>query len=313
MYRICDLLLSSDLDFPELDRAEGGKAEFAFRLLPEESPAPVSVDWLHHWRSPDDEITLSFARHGLDWLLQFPELARFQVSADGRDVRCHRAPGVPLETIRHLFLDQVVPLTLNQRGRLVLHASTVLGPRGAVAFLGETGRGKSTLSASLTRLGWPVLTDDCLMLEERAEAIFAVPSYPGLRLWSDTVAALFREEPEVTRVAHYTTKKRLGANGSLRFSHEAAPVQRMYVLNPGEVDGSPTTAAIVRLTPRAAFVEMVKVAFKMDITDRTRIRDEFERLARIARLPLFYSLTFPRDLSRLPAVREAILDHQDER
>ncbi|HKS96499.1 MAG TPA: hypothetical protein VJV74_10250, partial [Terriglobia bacterium] len=125
-------------------------------------------------------------------------------------MRCRPRKAIPLDTVRHLFLDQVFPLLLSKRGRLVLHASAVLIPGGAIAFLGETGQGKSTLASSFSQRGFPFLTDDCLLLEEKGGQLVGIPSYPGLRLWPKTVAALFAEEPPVSRVAHYTTKKRLG-------------------------------------------------------------------------------------------------------
>ena len=34
----------------------------------------------------------------------------------GAKVRCQPRPGIPLKTIRHLLVDQVMPLVLSQRG-----------------------------------------------------------------------------------------------------------------------------------------------------------------------------------------------------
>jgi len=44
-----------------------------------------------------------------------------------------------------------------------------------IAFLGETGQGKSTIAASLGRQGFPVVTDDCLVVEEKEDEILGIP------------------------------------------------------------------------------------------------------------------------------------------
>jgi hypothetical protein len=52
-----------------------------------------------------------------------------------------------------------------QRGRLVLHASTVLAGDHAVAFTGRSGAGKSTIAACLDRRGMPLLADDVTVVD----------------------------------------------------------------------------------------------------------------------------------------------------
>jgi hypothetical protein len=213
-----------------------------------------------------------------------------------------------LETIRHLLLDQVIPLVLSVRGRLVLHASAVVVPRGAIAFLGETGQGKSTLSGSFVTQGFPLVTDDCLLLQEAGEHLFGHPSYPGLRLWPDSVAALFGQGTRLCHVAHYTEKKRLGPdNGPLPFCADPAPLQRVYVLAPYEETEDTKAITFAPLSPREAFMELVKHTYRLDIIAQERLNEEFECVARVVALLPLCRLAFPQDLSLLPTVREAIL------
>ena len=67
--------------------------------------------------------------------------------------------------------------------------------------------------------------------------------------------------------------------------------------------------SITSLTPREALLELISYSFKLDITDREFLKREFEYLCNLATLPLFYRLIFPRDLSLLPIVEEAILEN----
>lgn len=55
---------------------------------------------------------------------------------------------------------------LYQRGHLVLHASAVLFNSSAVAFMGETNTGKSSLTALFNSDGCGVLSDDVTALSQ---------------------------------------------------------------------------------------------------------------------------------------------------
>ena len=167
----------------------------------------------------------------------------------------------------------------------MLHASAVVVPRGAIAFVGVTGQGKSTLSGSFVTQGFPLLTDDCLLLQEEGEHLFGHPSYPGLRLWPDSVAGVFGQGTRLCHVAHYTEKKRLGPdNGPLPFCADPAPLQRVYVLAPYEETEDTKAITLAPLSPREAFMELVKNTYRLDIIAQRRLNEEFERVARVVGL-----------------------------
>lgn len=314
-YQFFGLILRSNVPLPELVPANGQEPECTFQLLPVAQCGPASGPWFHHWRLPNGTIWLSCAKQGPSYWLHFPALADFLVSASGKEIRCFPDTETPMETIRHLFLDQVVPRVLSQQGRLVLHASAVAAPEGAIAFLGESGQGKSTLCASFCESGYPLLADDCLLTTEVRGRFFGVPSYPGLRLWPDVAAALLGQEaPDLAPVAHYTEKKRLGpSSGPLPFCTESVPLARLYLLASSDEATLPPSITLVPLSRREAFLELVRHTYRLDITDREHLRKDFERLSRLTAAPLFRRLTIPRDLALLPAVRAAILADLTER
>jgi hypothetical protein len=57
------------------------------------------------------------------------------------------------------------------RGNFCLHSSANQGPRGVIAFVGASGRGKSTLAGLLAETGWPQLADDILPLRLDGAAV----------------------------------------------------------------------------------------------------------------------------------------------
>ena len=87
---------------------------------------------------------LAVTRSG--YLLRFPRQCDFVVSADATriDTRPHRQ--VAPEILEHLLADQVLPRCLAQRGELVAHAAGIAFGRDIALFVGESGRGKSTLA-----------------------------------------------------------------------------------------------------------------------------------------------------------------------
>jgi hypothetical protein len=310
-YKVCDLVLRSNIPLPELPATEGVPS-CTFELVSLPSKEPQEVLWFHEWRLPDGRPWVFFGRRGSEYFLRFPELAEFRISGDGGTISCVPVVDGDEATIRHLLLDQVIPMMLSLKERLVLHAGAVATKAGAIAFLGRSGRGKSTLTAGFSRRGIPLVTDDCLLLRIDDEGYSAIPSYPGARLWDDVIPSLFEKEPAVTRVATYNEKKRISLQeGQLRFCGDPIPLKNIYSLGlPEEASGS-HSVLIRRLPPREAFMELVQHAYFLDFTDRGRLQEKFESIAGLsARYPV-YRLAYRHDLSQLSAVQEAILRHAE--
>ncbi|MBK8358824.1 MAG: hypothetical protein IPL15_07500 [Comamonadaceae bacterium] len=136
-------------------------------------------------------------------------------------------------TVEHLYLNQVLPLALSRQGKLVLHGSAVdIGGQG-VAFLGESGRGKSTLAASFATEGTRFLTDDGLLLEWVSDQCMILPSHPSIRLWEDSQDALVSDSATVAPAVSFTTKSRFLAGPGIPFCDEAWPLQRVFFLGDG--------------------------------------------------------------------------------
>ncbi len=306
LYSICGFTLKSNIALPELLFAYNKKPNLAFRLLrAQRVDAPFR--WLHHYLLFDGRPWLSVGELGTGYLFRFPDLADFHLLPKAKEIRCYPNPNTPLETIRHLLLDQVMPLILSERGKLVLHASAVVTPEGAIAFLGETGRGKSTLTASFAQRGFSVLTDDCLLVEEQNGQLFGIPSYPGLRLWPDSISALFGNKSRLPRVAHYADKKRLTARDErLRFATEAAPLHKIYVLA-GAQQTEHLMPTIDQLSPRDAFIELITYSYRLRVSGHKRLNKEFERIGRAASSLAVCRLSSPKNLSLLAVVQDAIL------
>lgn len=308
-YQICGRTFRSNVPIPELLPANERQPEFTFQLCTDTPEYSESVRWLNHWDSIDGSIWLAFAKLEAGYLLRFPDLADFVVSENARSLRCYPQANCPPETMRHLLLNQVIPVVLSHAGNLVLHASACATPHGVMAFMGMTGAGKSTLAASFGQRGFAILTDDCLLVEENNGVITTVPSYPGLRLWPESVEALFEQEPAMRPLAHYTDKKRLMFEQDTIDS--PLSLNAIYVLTQPDTMPEISEVKISPMTTSEALLETVRHTFQLDITDRERLGRSFKRHEWLAKSIQFFRLNFPREHAFLPTVNSAILDHLD--
>jgi hypothetical protein len=313
-YRVYGHILSCNAPLHELeqtpspDSTENTDLRILFSSADEPIPSPSS--WYLTISLADGTPWLHCAKVSPGYLLHFPNLASFVFDTSSDVLRCVPQQQTPPHTLRHLLLDQVLPLVLNHKGKEVLHGAAVVTPYGACAFVGPTGAGKSTLAASFLSTGYSVLTDDCVVLDARGGEIVAIPSYPGLRLWDDALAALFGTTGSCAPVAHYTPKQRFtAALSATPFCSSAVPLAGIYVLGTSDAEHAvpASTPEMHPLAEREALMTLLSLAFKLDILDHRMLTREFDFLHRlITHIPV-RRLTVPDSFAALPAVHAAVL------
>ena len=267
--------------------------------------ALLSQEPFHQWVFDNGIVWTFFYRLDRGYLLRFPNLADFEVSRDGRVSSVWPVPGVSSGTVEHLHLNQVLPLALSRQGRLVLHASAVAFNGVGVAFTGESGRGKSTLAASFATTGAHFLTDDGLQLDWRDGQCQITPSHPSVRLWQDSQEALIPQAVNLAPAVEYTTKARLLATDALAYCDQPQPLRRVYFLG----EGVAPSLIIAALQPAEALIELVRNSFLLDIEEKELLAWHFDEMVRLAELPIYYRIDYPRRYEDLPRVRGAIIQH----
>ncbi len=205
-YQYCDHLLFSSVPIPELPGSTDRGNGFRFELK-NPKVQQFSFTWTHHWMIPSGKIALSHSKDNEFHWLRFPELADFRISPDAFDIKCFPLALVPVETILHLLLDQVLPRCLAHQGNLMLHSSAVSFEQGALLFIGGSGAGKSTLAGNFHQAGFTALADDCVWLTEANSRPIVIPSYGGLRLWEDSLNVFMDDNMLIDDVAHYSPRR----------------------------------------------------------------------------------------------------------
>ena len=264
--------------------------------------------WHYDWRSEDRSFNIHFGYLGDCHVLGFPEMADFVISIVDRTIHYYPDQGLAPESLRHFLLDQVLPRSFGQLGKLVLHASSVKLKNGkSVAFLGESGWGKSTLASSFLSSGDQLVSDDCLLIDHRDDKLIAMASYHGVRLFDDSAAAIFTKHPEATAVSHYSSKRRRLVTQPEELGNVI--IDAIFLLgDPVEQTGS-SEIAIEKTQGSESLMSLIRQLFLLDPLDKKIIAGTFEKLGICLTngIPV-YHLGYPRSYNKLVDVRRAIRD-----
>lgn len=211
---------------------------------------------------------------------------------------------VSSDAIEHFLADQVLPRVLAHEGTLVLHAGAVrIGDR-AILFMGDSGRGKSTLTSSFDQAGHDLLGDDAMAISWGDGGPGAQAVYPSLRLQPDSIDALFNRPVVTTSVAHYSPKQRIDIPPA---GADDAPLAIGAIFSIGEPRDD-ARIEVRRLTATEACMTFVASSFALDPSDVECARSRMSEASALANHRPVFEISYPRDYARLPDVRQAIFD-----
>jgi hypothetical protein len=232
-YRIGPLLYITELLLPELPSAE---------LVPGERPVTVRMGAAPRALAASLTSSQWFEATASEFLLRLPAVATYYVR-NGEEVVVEPVAGAPPLDVRSYLMGSIFAALCHQRGLLPLHASAVAADAGAIAFLGASGAGKSSMAAFLGRRGYRIVADDiCLIDPAASRERRVVPVAPWLKLWSTTLEALGEGHSGLPRIFSDDDKYRV------RLDEDASPIAlaRLILLERGEDETKPI---LERLTP----------------------------------------------------------------
>jgi len=202
----------------------------------------------------------------------------FHISPDGREIT---RPGREDELLEGLDLEirqgPALVLAHSMRANWCLHASAARCNGKTVAFLGESGYGKSTLAGYLHRSGWQRVADDILPVTLEGESVLAWPHFPQLKLPEEQQPALHLPE--------------------------SLPLDLLCLVSPTVADEAP------RLEPLSATEAVTAL---LSHTAGTRmfwpelLAQHLEFCARAGQILPAYRLTYPHRRESLPLVKELL-------
>ncbi len=244
---------------------------------------------------------------GSDYLW-WPRLFEFLISPDGRRIACRELNGASPEAFQTYLLGQVLSFALLKQGIEPLHATAIVIDGKAVAFVGDCGYGKSSLGAAFLQVGYPLLTDDLLILEQAGDQFVAYPGPPRIKLFPRIAESLLGKRVIGAPMNNQTPKLviSLGQNGKMH-SWETFPMKAIFVLTPPTTSSPSPRITIRRLSAQHAFVQMLRGTFNTIVVEPARLERQFDLATRLATRVPVRSLSYPRDLNRISEVRKSIL------
>ncbi len=217
-HRVYGLTVATWIPFPELETAPDGAQVDAVFHLGDVSPELTSPLFTGAWFQ-------AAPRRLLAWI---DGVARY-LTVDGREIIVQPEPSAIESDLRALLLCSPMGGLLHQRGLLPLHASVIATPRGAVGFMGHSGRGKSTLAAHFRQRGFRILADDIAVIRfDAAGTPFAEPGLPQFKLWPNSVSELGEVAESLPRLRPQMEKRTLEFTDA--FCREPLPLARLYAL-----------------------------------------------------------------------------------
>jgi len=195
-----------------------------------ESPADVAVVFgkvPERLDNPAAKTPWYEAKAG-ELLLRVDSIAKFYV-ANGCRIVIEPANGADGDDIRVFLLETVISALLGQRGLLALHGSTALINGKAVAILGNSSVGKTSVALALYDKGIPILSDEVCALGRGRGGLVVYPGAPCLHVWQDTLDTSGRDVngfAPIRRGLHkysFPLRERLSAN--------PVELSRIFILN----------------------------------------------------------------------------------
>jgi hypothetical protein len=212
------------------------------------------------------------------------------------------------QALRRLLIDQLVPRIFSAQGALVLHAGAISVHGQAIALMGDTGAGKSTLTASFHLKGFSLINDDAVVVSALNSQFFVSASHPSLRLLPDSLAKLFTELPESVPLSQFTVKRHIVIGDDKRHDQTDFPLGAMFFIG----NKSAPHISLHQLPPAETVMAIIANSFALNPTDPEFATANLHRACELAKNVPAYALNYPRSYEALTDVHQVIFNKLEE-
>jgi hypothetical protein len=234
-------------------------------------------------------------------LLDWHEFGRFLLR-NGNEILVELEDGADETFIRHLIMGPVLCLLNYQRGVHIFHASAIAHPTGAIAFMAGLGYGKSTQAAAFIHRGYPLITDDVLLLTSSDRKLMAIPGVPFLKLWPETLITLGENPDDFSPVKTNLPKRTY--NREEQAQKELVALRAAFILDQGD------ELKIERLSPLDALRWILPnwygVLFHGELLPILGLDRQFHDCTKLVQSVPVFRLQRPPSLDLLPQICDLI-------
>lgn len=199
-YEVCGLRIRSEIELHGAAPAPDQESDVVFSAGPPIASADTPPDGVVIASASDGDMWWYVAVENSDgYLLRFAECGDFVVSRDLSRVEVRQAAvGDRVHLVPVLLTGTVMAFLLTLRGNTLMHASAVGIDGRAIAFIGQSGRGKSTIAALMCASGATLVTDDVLVVRAD-DPPTCVGGAPELRLRPNAASIAHGYDPARSR------------------------------------------------------------------------------------------------------------------
>jgi hypothetical protein len=272
-----DVRANRPLPFLETARAAPTGRDFEIALSVDgEEPDWPGGELISDERQPDGSIVFQIERGAdADYRIWGPGHGSTVISGGGRQLRAAPENG-DMDAWQRMLVAQVLPFAAVLRGLEVLHAGAVEMNGGAVALLGPSGAGKTSLALALCHGGATFLADDVLALERRDGELVGHPGAP--------MAGIDHAEADRLRAEGKAEREELAVNSRERVTRvavggEPASLRALFFLD-RRSDGPSSP----RFEPMGDALPLLGATFNFVLATPERLQSLLEVCALAARL-----------------------------
>jgi len=221
-YKVYGICIASDIELPELLLSDNEVTDAVII----EGPVPKDLPCI---TSQGAFYQASFN----DFLLRVDRIGAIRVQ-NGDTIIVERDSFCSPEEFRIYILGSGLGALLHQKGIFAIHGSAIETDKGGLIISGVSSSGKSTLAASLVKMGFKAISDDIAAIHLRNNKLLLHHGIPSLKLWGNVVKALSIKE-DLIKVANSLDKFRMPLQNNFR--QEPIKIFRIISLSTKNSDG----------------------------------------------------------------------------
>lgn len=223
-------------------------------------------------------------------------VGRFQV-LEGSKINIDPALESNQWQVQRYLLGPAMAILLYQRDRLVLHASAISLNGKGVAFLGDSGAGKSSIAAAFLAHGYKLLVDDLVSINIDAGTAWVDPGFPYIKLSHEAINVIDLNPEQLESMDLVDGKV------SYRIDHlahgERVLLKAIYIILPGE------EVNLERFNSQQALFELMRYSIPVSMVKLNHVA-HFERCVELVNCVGVYGLRRPESLTHLSQLVEKV-------
>lgn len=217
-YHLYGCVLESDLEFPQLVKAENnaGRPDIIFvsGSMPDEILQKAEQNIFYEF---GDEFS---------WL--FNRTCIFTVE-NGKKITYYLKPEGKVNYLQSYLLGFGISMLFLQRGEMAIHCSALHNGKEAILIAGESGSGKSTITNHYLEQGWQLMADDMAVVKyDKETGTVVYPAFPFQKLCRNVVVERGYSFDEVIYINEYKDKFLVPYRGE--FSLTGKPLKKFLML-----------------------------------------------------------------------------------